>query len=246
MFQWKRTYKLSITTPFDPASPEPVVPFSQARPSVFPDGAILLARVRAWLQTTAGERAAFDSAEAPPGSEDEGQSQEGHHSTACRPTRLPTDLDACLERSSPHQDRSDPSGTACSSPIICTIRSKGEAKPAAGLPSFASMVGPPPKARHTRPPALGTVQAESPARVHSAQPGWRSVAEVLQQQGTALTALVSHFISQASDAYVDFGGAALGSSELSSKGSAKREKLQAELGARKPSWWQSPSRVSGG
>ena len=53
---------LQFLSPYDPGSAEPVVCFLPASPSVFPDGAILLARVRAWLQTVAGDRAAFYSA----------------------------------------------------------------------------------------------------------------------------------------------------------------------------------------
>ena len=89
------------------------------------------------------------------------------------------------------------------------------------------MEGPPLKVRDTRPPPLGTVQAKAqPVSIPPSLGGDppRAMAEVLQQQGTALGAC-----SQAS---VDFGGAVLGSSRLAAKGSAKREKLQAELGAR--------------
>ena len=53
---------LAYLSAYDPGSPEQVVPFSQAQPSIFPDDTILLARVRVWLQTVAGERAAFYSA----------------------------------------------------------------------------------------------------------------------------------------------------------------------------------------
>ncbi|CAE7042221.1 unnamed protein product [Symbiodinium sp. CCMP2592] len=53
--------------------------------------------------------------------------------------------------------------------------------------------------------------------------------EALAQQGTALTMLVSHLINQASEASADFGTGLGGSSGLSSKGTARRERMQNEL-----------------
>ena len=51
----------------------------------------------------------------------------------------------------------------------------------------------------------------------------------MAQQGGALTLLVNHLINQAADSSADFGTGAAGSSSLSSKGTARRDRLQAEL-----------------
>ncbi|CAE7291740.1 unnamed protein product, partial [Symbiodinium sp. CCMP2456] len=53
--------------------------------------------------------------------------------------------------------------------------------------------------------------------------------EAIASQSSALTLLVNHLISQAADSAGDFGSGASGSAALSSRGTAKRERLQAEL-----------------
>ncbi|CAE7249345.1 FUBP3, partial [Symbiodinium necroappetens] len=70
--------------------------------------------------------------------------------------------------------------------------------------------------------------SEAGLSVVSFDPVEGEVSAALTQQSNALTMLVTHLISQASEASADFGGGASGSG-LSSKGSARREKLQAEL-----------------
>ena len=131
---------LQFLTPFDPASPEPVVPFSQARPSVFPDGAILLARVNMGERL---ERRGARGGEGADGRRSSWEEPPGHPKTKAKAKRVTTAqladhlgslltlmpaLTAQVQElaSRPHRDR-HPSGTACSSPAICTPRSKGEA-----------------------------------------------------------------------------------------------------------------------
>ena len=109
--------------------------------------------------------------------------------------------------------------------------------PVPGLSPFATSLGPPPKVREpprlpapveANPVGLPEVPATPLASPSDAPPALMSA---LQTQGEALTALVNHLISQASEASADFGGAPGSSASLSSKGSAKREKLQEELAA---------------
>eukprot|EP00439_Symbiodinium_sp_Y106_P067827 s1823_g11.t1 len=64
-------------------------------------------------------------------------------------------------------------------------------------------------------------------RITSSRIKW--VSRALAQQGGALTLLVNHLINQAADSSADFGTGAAGSSSLSSKGTARRDRLQAEL-----------------
>ena len=101
--------------------------------------------------------------------------------------------------------------------------------------AFASYFGPPPKtgpakaAAADQAPAHAAVSPEAldPEGADDAQSS--SLQGALAQQGSALTLLVNHLIAQASENSGDFGGGAAGSSSLSSKGTARRDRLQAEL-----------------
>ena len=100
--------------------------------------------------------------------------------------------------------------------------------------SLANVFGPPPKVRHQlsgpppQVPSAGDGLARPPMELETPGQVEGEVSAALTQQSNALTMLVTHLISQASEASADFGGGSSGSG-LSSKGSARREKLQAEL-----------------
>ena len=101
----------------------------------------------------------------------------------------------------------------------------------------ASLVGPPPKQQQPRKSAVGSQQVPVPAffeddPVDPAQASQMvkedgGLMSALTQQSTAITALVAHLTAQGSDALVDltYGGP----SSSTTKGVAKREKMQAEL-----------------
>ena len=101
--------------------------------------------------------------------------------------------------------------------------------------AFASYFGPPPKtgpakaAAADQAPAHAAVSPEALDPEGADDPQSSSLQGALAQQGSALTLLVNHLIAQASENSGDFGGGAAGSSSLSSKGTARRDRLQAEL-----------------
>ena len=105
-----------------------------------------------------------------------------------------------------------------------------------GLPGpkeVAKLLGPPPK---TRAPTLQSPQP--PLLADTGQPALdeqvpppEELGTALAQQGSALTLLVNHLIAQAAENSGDFGVSGPGGASLSSRGSAKREKLLSELEA---------------
>ena len=120
-----------------------------------------------------------------------------------------------------------------------TIFPTGSAGPAE-LRAFAAAIGPPPKQRSPMQTpvkqALGVAPREEPILVPSDE-GFQqeigfgnpqSIPEAFMLQSQALTTLVSHLINQDSLGDISSGS----SSSLSTKGSAKRERLRAELAAR--------------
>lgn len=107
---------------------------------------------------------------------------------------------------------------------------------AASPAKFLSQVGPPPRQTQAlRQPALRSMREDEPAELPEEQDppieGADQVSQMLLQQQQALNLLVSHIANQ--DGLPDLGSTSAGSSAISLKGSARREKLQAELAARK-------------
>ena len=244
----------SFLEPFDPLSLEDPVPFSEEAPQVFPECRQLVALSKSWVRTAEGERIAFYSAqegeEEAPGLVDPVEAPAATaKAKAKRVTTaqlaeqlgsisqlLPTISDRLqdlaerqkeLETKVTVQTSASPAlpGPAHKQPFTLPT---SKAAPAVSNPTQAlvSVLGPPPRSR----PLPSAAALPQPLRLEEDLPPDTSTAHALAQQTAALTQLVSHLI-QASDGSGDFVGAPAPSG-LSSRASAKRERLQAELAQR--------------
>ena len=119
----------------------------------------------------------------------------------------------------------------------------GAKQPLPSLSPFLRQVGPPPKVRM---PQRSQQQEQMPADEPTApleemdlsleEEGYQaSIAQMLLKQQMALNTLVSHMASQ--DGFQDVGGSASASSTISLKGSACRDRLLADLAARKSAFF---------
>ena len=106
----------------------------------------------------------------------------------------------------------------------------------------AAMVGPPPKTRKA-PPAQGALALpdpfipEEPRDLFPAQIETHPMLSALAQQSTALTTLVSHLAGHASDPMVDLQAGGLSGSSSSTRGVARRERMQTDLALRQSQYW---------
>lgn len=106
----------------------------------------------------------------------------------------------------------------------------------------AAMVGPPPKTRKA-PPAQGALALpdpfipEEPRDLFPAQIETHPMLSALAQQSTALTTLVSHLAGHASDPLVDLQAGGLSGSSSSTRGVARRERMQTDLALRQSQYW---------
>ena len=247
----------SYLEPFDPLSLEDPVPFSEEAPQVFPECRQLVALSKSWVRSVEGERVAFYSAlegegEAPGPADPAEAPAATAKAKAKRVTTaqlaeqlgsisqlLPAISDRLqdlaerqkeLETKVTVQATAPPApGPAHKQPFALPT---SKAAPAVSNPTqaFVSVLGPPPRSRPLPPAAAqGDVVPQPPPLDEDLPPG-TTTAHALAQQTAALTQLVSHLI-QASDGSGDFVGAPAPSG-LSSRASAKRERLQAELAQR--------------
>ena len=248
----------SFLEPFDPLSLEDPVPFSEEAPQVFPECRQLVALSKSWVRTAEGERIAFYSAqegeEEAPGLVDPVEAPAATaKAKAKRVTTaqlaeqlgsisqlLPTISDRLqdlaerqkeLETKVTVQTSASPAlpGPAHKQPFTLPT---SKAAPAVSNPTQAlvSVLGPPPRSRPLPSAAALGGAVPQPPQLEEDLPPDTSTAHALAQQTAALTQLVSHLI-QASDGSGDFVGAPAPSG-LSSRASAKRERLQAELAQR--------------
>ncbi|CAE7218280.1 unnamed protein product [Symbiodinium microadriaticum] len=230
---------LKFLVPYDSEAGLSVVSFDPVHPDRFPSAEDLLVLARSWLRAAAHDRAAFYTA-----AEEEKEPREalGGDAPVEAPTgqkppkpkrvttgQLANQLSALLEVKAGAQVPPPPV------PALQQPFQIPKGKEAPGMPSsLANVFGPPPKVRHQlsgpppQVPSAGDGLARPPMELETPGQVEGEVSAALTQQSNALTMLVTHLISQASEASADFGGGSSGSG-LSSKGSARREKLQAEL-----------------
>ena len=211
---------LQYLAPYDSEAGLAVVSFDPVHPDRFPSAEDLLVLARSWLRSAAHDRAAcYTAAEeerepegAPSGGALPGEAKgDGPVGAACFPTGSSASR-ACSSAALPgSQAKGGPRHALLSGECVWPAV-KGEAS-SHGPPSSGAFGG---RRTGQAPGRFGAGQAEG------------EVSAALAQQSNALAVLVTHLISQASEASADFGGGASGSA-LSSKGSARREKLQAEL-----------------
>ena len=105
--------------------------------------------------------------------------------------------------------------------------------PVSAVKKAVGLIGPPPKTKQSAYPPIAPVDPVSQVGLGQTeadenQPGW---VNVLAQQGAALTALVAHLAS--GDALTDLqAGSSSSGLSVSTKGVARRERLQADLASR--------------
>ncbi|CAE7881265.1 fat-7, partial [Symbiodinium microadriaticum] len=240
--------------PYDQDAGVQVVPFDPVHPDRFPDVTTLLQLTRAWCRSMVHERASFYTAAEEDGEMHQAPLEEAPAKGA-KPKRVTTaqlqgqlasllevmprltgQLEQLTTRQQALEDQfaSRPAFAAASAPAVPPDlplqRPFVFPRPKGGRDAAPSVFGPPPRGRPAPndPPPSGGLTAqpvpEAPAALMDTEVG-----AALTQQSQALTMLVSHFIAQASEGSGDFGIGTPGASALSSKGSAKREKLLAEL-----------------
>ena len=241
--------------PYDPLLLIDPVPFAPDAPGSFPEGAQLVSLCKAWARTLAAERTAFYSAlEAEQGDQDPGAAAQAREAPP-RPKQkrvttnqlaeqlgsisellpaLSSQLQALTEKQEALEQKVS-LGIPAAAPLpahrqpFVLPTMVGPTSKAGAVAQLAGALGPPPIARAEpigptaavqEPPSLGGLGELVDA-------GAPPMAAALAQQTEALTQLVGHLI-QASEASGDFASGP-SSAGLSSRASAKREKLQAEL-----------------
>ena len=233
--------------------------FVQDSPHLVPQYSALLQQARLWIEQETTERLGFYSAqeeEVPPAPAKKaspkpkrvtvGQLSEQVSSLATLLPGLIDQMKSVIER----QDRLEagavpqphPSPPAPKPPHQQSfVTPKGPGLP---MPKVTALTGPPPRTRppEVQTPALATGVAgaapdvdpafgQPPSPVASLAAPQDAMQAALLQQSQALSTLVGHLVSQQDGGLADLSSTP-GSINLSAKGAAKREKLQAALASR--------------
>ena len=244
---------------FDPVTEgEGILFFSEGDLDVYPGSQALLDRAYAWLDEVQDERVAFYSAEetlvATPRASSSAKAKAKASSSAKRVTTATLSQQlAVLSETIPALSTSLAQLQKRQEQFEATVLSQASAQPPAPhqmefgahqsgtkMPGvspqkFLSSVGSPPRVKMPqRQPALRKMPEDEPDALpeeeelipeNSAQ-----VSQMLVQQAKALNSLVAHL---AQDGLPDLGGSSSSSTSISLKGSARRERLLADLAARR-------------
>ncbi|CAK9000709.1 Retrovirus-related Pol polyprotein from transposon TNT 1-94, partial [Durusdinium trenchii] len=107
----------------------------------------------------------------------------------------------------------------------------------AAVKAAASLLGPPPKTQ--KKPAVPALPEEV-ARDEPQDPFQQAadpMLAALSLQSTALTSLVAHLAGHSTDPLIDLQGGSISSSSSSTRGVARREKMQSDLALRQSNYW---------
>ena len=116
--------------------------------------------------------------------------------------------------------------------------SGGLQPPANPLASVAKMVGPPPKTKSPDVSNAAKGQAAAPPPTQNLENAdHSSIVHAISQQSMALTALVSHLAGGDPMSELQMGGASSSGLSLSTRGAARRERMQQDLAARRSNYF---------
>ena len=116
--------------------------------------------------------------------------------------------------------------------------SGGLQPPANPSASVAKMVGPPPKTKSPDVSNVAKGQAAVPPQAQNLENAdHSSIVHAISQQSMALTALVSHLAGGDPMSELQMGGASSSGLSLSTRGAARRERMQQDLAARRPNYF---------
>ena len=227
--------------------------FDLARPAAVPAVTDVLGEVKAWIEGVTENRLHFYSAreeqEVPakaPAKKGPATKKITNHAIMENLTALQNQLQALqAQQDAMRRNQATSSATPANvlpGPLAATSKmpgiSAGMLAPAGALSGIAKLVGPPPKAKAPRVPDVaeegvtgGDGGGANPTEA-SPDPMVRALAQQLQ----ALTALVAHLAGGDPLSELQGSGIAAGGS-LSSKGVARRERMQADLANRQSSYF---------
>ena len=243
---------------YDPVtdSTDSIIPFASARPSDLPEVRDALVEITAWITSVNDGRLHFYSAREEPGPVSSAKKAAPKRVTTTQIAQQLAALSARVQLLSAQQDamketkakagQLDTSAIPAGEPVLGVFPTSkipalssqlGPSGPQA-VSKVATLVGPPPKVRQSlNSPA---VVVDPPGELGSlpqpeAEKDMTSIVSALSQQSLAITQLVSHLTS--GDAMTELQGGFSSASSTSTKGVARREKMQAELAARTSSYF---------
>ena len=226
--------------------------FSEVDPAALPKVAAVIPQIMEWIDAVAQERLNFYSArEEPdvvpkfPATQKKAAAKKTPKMTVATLTEQVAALQAQLQlMASQMQNVPKPSGGAAAASgvpngaMIAMVPSLSSGlSPGTGHANAAKLVGPPPK---SKPPAeFLAPDVEKPAQpmaASSALGGGMDVVNAISQQSLAITQLVAHLAG--GDPLMDLAsGSGSAGLSLSSKGVARREKMQADLANRSSTYF---------
>eukprot|EP00434_Breviolum_minutum_P038829 symbB.v1.2.034454.t5/scaffold4448.1/size41344/4 len=230
--------------------------FDNDRPAALPAMTDILEDIKAWIQATAeGSRVHFYSARE--------EIEEPAPPKAAASRRVPpkkitnqaimdqlSSLSMQMQALASQQEELRQGATQASvTPVpvasgLLPISSKmpnlsgGLRPPGSSLASVAKLVGPPPK---TKPPDVSNVAKDpvvAPSPIQNIETtDHSSIVHAISQQSMALTALVSHLAGGDPMSELQMGGAGSSGLSLSTRGAARRERMQQDLAARRSNYF---------
>ena len=231
---------------FDPSTDdaEAIVPFEDSMPTAIPKVVDSVAKILEWVDSAVGSRAHFYSAREEPipvatPKRGGGPKKVSNAALVEQMNALAAQVQLLAE-----MQKQATLGKASSSSAVPVQDPSGGGQMVSRLPGLANglgvcqtpskavqMIGPPPKTKAAeKEQRLGGLVEDEPKSIEEAAAN-NPILSALSSQSTALTALVAH-LAGGGDVLQDLGSSSSSQGSLSSRGVARREKMQNELAGR--------------